>query len=364
MSKRHFGTVRRRSSGRWQATYHHEGRAHNAPGTFATKSDALAFLSITEADIHRGAWIDLRAGKISLKMYANEWLERRPDLAIRTSELYRYLLDNHILPELGAISLASLAPSKVRGWHSKLAQAHPSTAAKAYRLLSTIMRTAVTDGLLLASPCKVVGGGTEHAAERPVASLAEVHALTAAMPERLRLVVLLATWCQLRRGELLGLRRRDVDTLHENLTIEQSRTFTRKGRSVVKGPKSAAGHRTLAIPPNVLAPIQDHLERFTSPSPDAFVFTGKMGVPLTAGVLHKAWTKARITVGRTDLHLHDLRHSGLTLAATTGATTAELMHRAGHASANAALRYQHATQDRDRVLAEALAELSAPADSY
>jgi len=63
-----------------------------------------------------------------------------------------------------------------------------------------------------------------------------------------------------------------------------------------------------------------------------------------------------------DLHLHDLRHTGLTLAAATGTTTAELMHRAGHASANAALRYQHATKDRDRVLAEALAGLTTPAE--
>ena len=192
MSKRHFGTVRRRSSGRWQATYRHESRVHNVPQTFATKSDALAFLLITEADIHHRAWIDPRSGKVSLKAYANEWLERRTDLAIRTSELYRYLLDNHILPELGAVSFASLAPSKVRGWHAKLAQAHPSTAAKAYRLLSTIMRTAVADGLLLASPCKVSGGGTERVAERPIASLAEVEALAAAMPDRFRLVVLLA----------------------------------------------------------------------------------------------------------------------------------------------------------------------------
>ena len=38
------------------------------------------------------------------------------------------------------------------------------------------------------------------------------------------------------------------------------------------------------------------------------------------------------------------------------------MHRAGHASATAALRYQHATRDRDRVLAEALAHLAAPAE--
>ena|ERR1039458_6089993 len=53
----------------------------------------------------------------------------------------------------------------------------------------------------------------------------------------------------------------------------------------------------------------------------------------------------------------NLRHTGLTLAAATGATTAELMHRAGHASASASLRYQHATRDRDQVLANALAEL-------
>ncbi|MGH7714503.1 MAG: tyrosine-type recombinase/integrase [Vulcanimicrobiaceae bacterium] len=328
---------------------------------FATKSDALAFLSITEADIHRGAWIDHRAGKISVKDYANEWLARRPDLAVRTAELYRYLLDSHILPELGTSSLAALAPSKVRGWHAKLAQAHSSTAAKAYRLLSTIMRTAVMDGFILASPCKVVGGGTEHAAERPIASLAEVEALTAAIPERLRLVVLLAMWCQLRRGELLGLRRRDLDALRRNVSIERSRTFTRKGASIVKGPKSSAGRRTLSIPANVLDAIDDHLTRFVAAEPNALVFTGKTGVPLTAGVLQKAWAATRKSVGRTDLHLHDLRHTGLTLAAATGATTAELMHRAGHASPNAALRYQHATRDRDRVLAEALAELAPPA---
>jgi integrase len=67
-----------------------------------------------------------------------------------------------------------------------------------------------------------------------------------------------------------------------------------------------------------------------------------------------------LRVGRPDLHLHDLRHTGLTFAAATGATTAELMRRAGHASTEAALRYQHATRDRDRVLAKALEDLMEP----
>jgi Protein of unknown function (DUF2442) len=44
---------------------------------------------------------------------------------------------------------------------------------------------------------------------------------------------------------------------------------------------------------------------------------------------------------------HDLRHSGNSWTAATGASTAELMARIGHASAAASLRYQHATADRD-----------------
>ncbi len=80
------------------------------------------------------------------------------------------------------------------------------------------------------------------------------------------------------------------------------------------------------------------------------------------GVLGVAWNKARKAVGRSDLRFHDLRHSGLTWSAAAGATVAELMRRAGHASPQAALRYQHVTEDRDRALADALAELSKPSN--
>lgn len=57
-----------------------------------------------------------------------------------------------------------------------------------------------------------------------------------------------------------------------------------------------------------------------------------------------------------DLHFHDLRHVGNTLAATTGASLKELMSRMGHASSRAALIYQHASQDRDKAIAAALGE--------
>jgi len=58
------------------------------------------------------------------------------------------------------------------------------------------------------------------------------------------------------------------------------------------------------------------------------------------------------------VRVHELRHTGATLAASTGASTAELMHRLGHATPAAALIYQHATAYRDGEIARALDALA------
>jgi hypothetical protein len=181
--------------------------------TFKRRKDADVYANTTEADKLRGVVVDPRRARVTLKEYAGQWLVHRPDLAVRTRELYGWLLDKHILPTFGDIALADLSPSVVRAWHAALAVDRPTTAAKAYRLLSSILRTALTDEVITRNPCQVKGAAVERAPERPVVSTAEVEALAEAMPEHLRVAVLLAAWCQLRRGELLGLRRRDIDIL-------------------------------------------------------------------------------------------------------------------------------------------------------
>ena len=222
------------------------------------------------------------------------------------------------------------------------------------------MRTSVLDGVIISSPCKVKGAGSEHAPERPVATVAEIEALHQAMPDHLKLVVLLAAWCQLRRGEILGLRHCDIDLENSTISIEQSRTFRMNGESLIKEPKSKASRRVLAVPLEMVDAVSAHLSIYPCADGEALIFTGRDGKPLTANALQGSWERARESIDRTDLRLHDLRHTGLTLSAATGATTAELMHRAGHSSASAALRYQHATEDRDRVLAAALGQLIRP----
>lgn len=73
---------------------------------------------------------------------------------------------------------------------------------------------------------------------------------------------------------------------------------------------------------------------------------------------NKAWEKKAVGDWAECDEKHDLRHSGLTWAAASRASVVELMRRGGHANPRAALRYQHATEDRDQAIADALAGLA------
>ncbi len=355
--RRHFGHLRRRSSGKWQATYKVEGRNFSL-GVYDYKADALTALAEIETKLNRGTWIDPGLGEVTLAAYATSWLDGRHDLAERTRETYGYLLAKFVLPELGRRSIRELSPSEVRAWHARHAALHPSSSAKAYRVLSSVMRTAVIDEIIVASPCRVKGAGLERPPERPIATTEEVKVLAAAMPLHLQIAVDLAVWCQLRRGEILGLERRDVDIEGGVLCVDRSRTFLTSGESITKSPKTIAGRRTLVIPSRIVDRLRHHLENYVDSHPEAPVLVSLERQPISSMALQRAWQKARTTASRCDLHFHDLRHTGLTLAASTGATTAELMRRAGHASPDAALRYQHATLERDRALASRLDDLS------
>ena len=282
----------------------------------------------------------------TLKQYGEQWLENRVDLADRTVELYAWLWRRYIEPAFGDCPLESLAPPEIRTWNSVHAKEHPTTAAKAYRLLSSILRTAVDDEVITRNPCQIRGAAAERAPERPIATPSEVRQLAEAMPDRLGIAVLLAAWCQLRRGEVRGLRRRDIDLDQGTVSINETRTRAMSGRTVVKEPKTRAGRRTVAIPPNLMHPLRVHIDQFVEDGPDALILEA------TDRLLGCAWRKARSSIGRPDLRFHDLRHSGLTWAAETGASLAELMRRAGHASQTAALRYQHATDQARQGISE------------
>ena len=179
------------------------------------------------------------------------------DLKPRTRELYRNLLDDVILPDLGGERLDRITPALVREWYARLDPERATRRAHAYGLLRTVLGSAVTDDILTANPCKVPGGS--HAPKQhttKIASLDELDTIVKAMPERYRAMVLLAAWCGLRFGELTELRRSDLDMAEG--VVHVRRGVVRAGGEVIVGtPKSSAGIRTVSIPPHVRPAVAD-----------------------------------------------------------------------------------------------------------
>jgi integrase len=67
-----------------------------------------------------------------------------------------------------------------------------------------------------------------------------------------------------------------------------------------------------------------------------------------------AWPQAVATIGGLGLHFHDLRHTGNTFAAASGAGLRDLMARMGHDSERAALIYQHEARGADPAITNAI----------
>ena len=84
--KRRFGRVRKLPSGRWQARYKGpDGIDRAAPHTFGSKTSAERWLTLTEAEIIQGDWIDPAAGRVLFGSYARDWIEERPACGPRRS---------------------------------------------------------------------------------------------------------------------------------------------------------------------------------------------------------------------------------------------------------------------------------------
>lgn len=361
--RRDFGTVRLLGTGRYQARYvDRSGRRHAR--SFATKGDATRFLSGARVDLDRGDWVDPKAGQLTFEAYASTWLaERRVKgrpISPRTRERYASLLQVRINPALGKIQLRFLEPADVRRWHAVLLATEgvgPSTVAKAYRLVHAVCASAVAEEELVRNPCAIPGASAESHEERPVATVSQVYAIADQLGDRWRTLVLTATFCGLRFGELAGLTVERVDLLHRTITVAVDLDELDGGHLQVGRVKSEASRRVVTVPNVIVPELERHLGTHSGTGPTGYVFVGPQGGLLRRSNFRDRWVKAVTAVGLPDLRFHDLRHTGNTLAAATGASTRELMLRMGHASPRAAQIYQHATRERDAEIAASLSQM-------
>ncbi|WP_432096317.1 site-specific integrase [Streptomyces sp. bgisy100] len=354
--RRRYGSVRRLPSGRWQARYPDtNGDLRAAPETFETKTDAEVWLSQTEADQSRGDWIDPNAGAVNFLVYATKWIDER-GVADTTDELYRRLLRLHLEPFLGDLDVNEISTARVRSWRAeRLKATGMTTVAKSYRLLKAIMETALDDDMIKRNPCRIRGAGKEEADERPVATVDQVFDLADGIGLRWRLMILLGAFASMRPEELAELRRKDVNLAEGSVWVKRAAPELTTGKRVLGDPKSRAGKREIVLPSSVLVDLRQHLDWFAEQGPEGLVFVGERGAPFRRSTFGRKYRKARKKVGLPDdFRFYDLRHTGNTLAADTGAKLKDLMVRAGQSSERAQLIYQHSKRTHQRKIAASM----------
>ena len=222
---------------RWRVRYEDVDRRERSR-SFEKKADAEAFKTEVDAALKHGTYHDPDAGRISLRKYAEEWLAARTFDAV-TREAVESRLRLHIFPALGARRLDELAarPSLVKAWLSGL-NLSPSTAAKVFTHLNSVMRAAALDGRIRVNPCAGLSRQLPQGARRKLKpwTREQSAAVRAALPGRLAAIVDAGTGLGLRQSEIFGLSVDEINFLRRQVDVRRQVKIV-GGRLVFAVPK-------------------------------------------------------------------------------------------------------------------------------
>ena len=333
MSRRTFGSTRKLPSGRWQASYWHEGARFLGPTTFATKADANSWLSATESSIHSGTWIDPQGGEVTFCQWCDWYFEGATHKRATTMARDKNVVRTHLLPAFGDKALNEISPMDVRKLVRKMSdRLAPTTVRTNYAVLRAILNAAVEVDLIVRSPCRGVRMPPHRRNEVRFLSPSELDVLAEAMPAQYKPMVYVAGVLGLRWSEVAGLRVRCVDVGNRTLTVKETLAEV-DGKVAFADVKSPASRRVITMPGFLTTMLAEHLMRQARPAQDALVFVDSEGGPLHSGNFrNRVWYPAIKKAGFEGLTFHGLRHSAAGLLISIGAPDHVLQERMGHSS--------------------------------
>lgn len=323
--------------------------------TFARKLDAQRFAEETAVALARGAYVP--PTRLTFGQYVEQWL---PGQVWRrsTSDRNRSLLDVHVLPELGRKQIGHIRPTDIRAMVAKLStHLAPSTTEGVYRLVASILATAVADRIIPESPCrgvKLPRAERNHGALVPITP-EELHLLADAITPELRRWVLVTASLGLRQGEACGLTLDRVNFLRRQVAVDRQ-LVTAVGFLGLEPTKTTASNRVLPLPPTTAALINEQIAEF-GPGPHGLVFWR------AAGASKLPWARQRITERMTkasrtaslSVTAHDLRHFAASALIAAGASVKAVQVFLGHSSATETLdTYGHLWPSDNETIVNAL----------
>ena len=329
-------------------------RRQKSKSGFTTKSQAIAAMATLQTTKASGTYVE--PTKLTVATYLDQWLAARNGLRANTRRDYRVAITKHINPRIGDVPLQSLGRLQVKGLYQALAATGlaPKTVHNVHICLRKALGDAAEDGLVRRNVAERAHAKPKDRPEMLTWTGDELAAfLDLTAQDRDFPLYQLAAATGMRRGELLGLRWRDVDFEGRRVSIRQQ--WTRQGSGLAFGPpKSEKSKRTIDLDADTLAILRERRERQLFERRawgNAYridldlVFCDADGSPQDPNVVGRRFGRRVCSLSMLPvIGLHGLRHTHATLLLEDGVDVKTVSERLGHDSVQTTLElYGHVT---------------------
>ncbi len=324
---------------------------------FRTKREAQAVLNdlLLERELVRRP--DVSVFGPTVGEYLAEWLARaRVSVRESTWAAYRNAVA-HLVEGLGGGSLRLLSALEVERFEHRLLASGRSakTVANVHAVLHRALADAVRDGLVDRNVASLVSPPRVERPEMSTWTVTELKQfLRSVEGHRLYAGFVVLATTGMRRGEVLGLQRADVDLVRAEVSVRRTVGVV-DGRIDIGPPKSASSRRLVALDTTTNAVLADHLQHRAGP---VWVFPGEGDGPLNPASFSTTFDRLAARAGVPRIRLHDLRHTYATIALRAGVHPAIVSERLGHSSIGVTIDlYSHAVPGLQREAAGVIGDL-------
>ena len=331
-----------------------------------TRREVERQMSAILTEVERGSYVDVQ--RMTFGEYLDGWWAVARTSIQPTSEKQYRTVVKRARARLGSLRLAQLKPEHIEGFYAELMDQglSPSTIRLYHAVLNRALGQAVRRRYLPSNPCTFV--------DKPRVQRTEMHVWTAAQAQTFlagtRDDALYPVWLVLlttgmRRGEVLGLRWRDIDLDGAVVSISRNLGYGRDVRWELREPKTSASRRSIPIPGAVADALrqvkaaQDERKAAIGDGWDSrdFVFDRGDGLHLDPDAVTARFNQLVSTLGLPAIRLHDLRHTSATLMLKAGVHPKVAQERLGHSSVRMTLDlYSHTLEGMQRDVSDLLAE--------
>lgn len=222
---------------------------------------AKKWLADAQTDSSRGEWYDPRNGDITLDAFVRNHWWPHARYSPTTKQSVHSRVFNHILPHAGLLPLRRIGFEEVREWQTRAEKnIDAGTLFVTWTHFSTIMQAAFKAKRIPANPFR----DEDLKAPTPPKSKAVawgqdvVAAVKAELPDRYRILVLLAAGAGLRQGEAFGFSPDDIDGEDINVVRQIVKV---KGQFAFAPPKRGK-ERMAPCPPELAKAVLEYMDRF------------------------------------------------------------------------------------------------------